>query len=97
MEKAGLKLKIEKTVIFTSSPITSEQTDRKTMETATNFIFSGSKITVDSDWSHEIKTLAPWKKSYVKPIQHIKKQRYYVANKYLCSQSNGSSSSHTWM
>ena len=67
------------------------------METATNFIFSGSKITVDSDWSHEIKTLAAWKKSYVKPIQHIKKQRYYIANKYLCSQSNGSSSSHTWM
>ena len=52
---------------------------------------------MDNDCSHEIKTLAPWKKSYVKPRQHIKKQRYYFAYKYLCSQSNGFSSSHTWM
>ena len=69
----------------------------ETRETVTNFIFSGSKITVDSDCSHEIKTLAPWKKSYVKPRWHIKKQGYYFANKYLCSQSNGFSSNHTWM
>ena len=55
MEKAGLKLKIEKTAIFTSSPITSEQIDGKTMETATNFIFLSSKITADGDYSYEIK------------------------------------------
>ena len=95
MEKAGLKLKIEKTAIFTSSPITSEQIDRKTMETATNFIFSGSKITVD--WSHEIKTLAAWKKSYDQLRQHIKKQKHYFADKGPSSQGYGFSSGHVWM
>ena len=50
------------------------------VETVTDFIFLGSKITADSDCSHEIKTLAPWKKSYDKPRQHIKKQRHHFAN-----------------
>ena len=54
-EKAGLKLNIQKTKIMTSSPITSWQTDGKTMETVTDFILGGSKITVDTDCSHEIK------------------------------------------
>ena len=56
-----------------SGPITSWQIDEETMETATDFIFLGSKITADGDCSHEIKTLAPWKKSFDKPRQHIKK------------------------
>ena len=47
-----------------SGPITSWQIDGETMETVRDFIFLGSKITADSDCSHEIKTLAPWKKSY---------------------------------
>ena len=64
-----------------SSPITSWQIDGQTMETVTDFIFLGSKITADGDWSHEIKRLAPWKKSYDKPRQHIKKQRHYFTNK----------------
>ena len=60
--------------------------------------WGGSKITADGDCSHEIKkTLAPWKKSYDQPRQHIKKQRYYFANKDLYSQSYGFSSSHVWM
>ena len=46
------------------------------METVTDFIFLDSKVTADSDCSHEIKTLAPWKKSCEKPGQHIKKQRH---------------------
>ena len=54
-EKAGLKLNIQKTKIMASSPITLWQTDGKTMETVTNFIFLGSKITADGDCSHEIK------------------------------------------
>ena len=55
-EKAGLKHSIQKTMkIITSSPITSCQIDRETMETVTDFIFMGSKITVDSDCSYEIK------------------------------------------
>ena len=64
-----------------SGPITSWQIDGETMETMTDFIFLGSKITADGDCSHEIKkTLVPWKKSYDQPRQHIKKQRHYFAN-----------------
>ena len=66
-EKAGLKINIQTTKIMVSSPITSWQTDKKTMQTVTDFIFLGSKITTDGDCSHEIKTLAPWKKSYDQP------------------------------
>ena len=54
-EKAGLKLNIQKTKIMASSPITSWQIDGETVETVADFIFSGSKITADSDCSHEIK------------------------------------------
>ena len=54
-EKAGLKLNIQKTKIMASHPITSWQIDGETMETVTDFIFSGSKITADGDCSHEIK------------------------------------------
>ena len=53
--KGGLKLSIQKTKIMTSGPITSKQIDGKTMETVTDFIFLGSKITADGDYSHEIK------------------------------------------
>ena len=53
-EKVGLKLNIQKTKIMTSSPIISWQTDGETMETVTDFIFGGCKITVDGDCSHEI-------------------------------------------
>ena len=49
-------------------------------ETVVDFIFLGSKITADGDCRHEIKTLAPWKKSYDKPRQHIKKERHYFAD-----------------
>ena len=65
--KAGLKLNIQNTKIMASGPITSWQIDGETMQTVRDFIFLGSKITVDGDCSHEIKTLAPWKKSYDKP------------------------------
>ena len=79
-EKAGLKLNIQKTKIMASIPITSCQIDGETMETVRDFIFLGSKITVDSDCSYEIKRhlLAPWKKSYDKPRQCIKNQRQYA-------------------
>ena len=63
-EKVGLKLNIQKTKIMSSGLITSWQIDGETMETVTDFIFSGFKITADGDLSHEIKKmLAPWKKS----------------------------------
>ena len=70
-EKAGLKPNIQKTKIMASSPITSWQIDGETMETVTDFIFLGSKITTDIYCNHEIKTLAPWKENYDKPRQHI--------------------------
>ena len=84
-EKTGLKLNIQKTKIMASGPITSWQIDGETIETAIHFFFLGSKITADSDCSHKIKMLAPWKKSYEKPRQHIKNQRHYF------------SSSHVWI
>ena len=77
-----------------SGPITSWQIDGQTVR---DFIFLGSKITADGDCSHEIKMLAPWKKSYDPPTQHIKKQRHYFANKGPSSQGYGFSSSHVWM
>ena len=96
-EKDGLKLNIQKTKIIASCPITSWQIDGETMETVTDFILGGSKITADGYCSHEIKMLAPWKKSYDQPRQHIKKQRHYFANKGPSSRSYGLSSSHVWM
>ena len=62
-EKVGLKLNIQKIKITASGPITSWQTDGETVETVADFIFLGSKITVDGDCSHEIKMLTPWKES----------------------------------
>ena len=96
-EKAGLKLNIQKTKIKASGPTTSWQIDGEIVETVSDFISLGSQITADGDCSHEIKTLAPWKKSYDQPRQLIKKQRHYFANKGLSSQSSGFSSSHVWM
>ena len=66
-EKVGLKLNIQKTKIRASSPITSWQIDGETVETVSDFILGGSKITADGDCSHEIKMLTPWKESYDQP------------------------------
>ena len=79
-EKAGLKLNIQKTKITASRPNTSWQIDGETMETVTDFIFLASKITVDSDCSHEIKTLAPEKKSFDN-LDSVLKQRHYFTEK----------------
>ena len=98
MQKVGLKLNIQKTKIMASGPITSREIDREAVETASDFIFGGSKITADGDCSHEIKRrLTPWKKSYDQPRQHIKKQRHYFANKGPSSQGYRFSSGHVWM
>ena len=81
-----------------SGPITSWEIDGETVETVADFIFLGSKITADGDCSHEIKKrLTPLKESYDQPIQHIKKQRRYFANKGLSSQSYSFSCGHVWM
>ena len=95
-EKVGLKLNIQKTKIMASGPITSWEIDAEIVETVSDFIFWGSKITADGDCSHEIKTLAAWKKSCDQPRQHIKKQRHYFANKGLFSQGYGFSIAFLW-
>ena len=92
-KKAGLKLNIQKNKIMLSSSITSWKIEGEKVETVTDFIFLGSKITADGDRSPEIKTLAPWKENYDKPRQHIKKQRHHFADKHPYSQNYGFSSS----
>ena len=80
-KKVGLKLNIQKTKIMASGPITSWEVDGDTMETVTDFILGGSKITENSDCSHEIKRrLLLGSKSYDKSRQHIKKQRHYFTD-----------------
>ena len=96
-EKAGLKFSIQKTKNMASGPIAPWQIDGETMETVRDFIFLGSKITANGDCSHEIKTLAPWKKSYDQLRQHFKKQRHSFTDKVPSSQSYGFSSSRVWM
>ena len=81
-----------------SGPVTSWEIDGETVETVSDFIFGGSKITANGDCSHEIKkTLTPLKENEDQPRQHIKKQRHYFANKGLSSQGYGFSSGHVWM
>ena len=72
-------------------------TDGEKVEPVSDFIFLGSQITVDGDFSHEIKTLAPWKKSYDKPEQYIRKKRHQFAGKGLYSRSYHFTNSHVWM
>ena len=81
-ERASLRLNTKKTKIMASGPITSWQIEGENVEVMTDFLFLGPRITVDSDCSHEIKTLAPWKKSYDKSRQHIKKQRHNFVDKH---------------
>ena len=77
-EKAGLKLNIQKTKIMASGPITSWQINGEKVEAVTDFIFLGSKITVDGDCSHEIKRhLLLGRKVMTDLRQCIKKQRFY--------------------
>ena len=77
-----------------SIPVTSWQIGGEKVETVTDCIFLGSRITVDGDCSYEIKTLTPWKESYGKPRQCIKKERHHFAHKGPYNQSYGFSSSH---
>ena len=93
-EKVGLKLNIQKTKIMASSPIPSWQIDGETMETVSNFISLGSKITADGDCSHEIKRCLRLGRKAMTNLDSILKSRDYFANKGPCSQSYGFSNSH---
>ena len=115
-EKPGLKLNIQTTKIIASGPITSWQIEGEKVETVTDFIFFGFKITANGDCNFtmqfhhaispcnftitsamKLKILTPWKKSYEKPRQQIKKQRHHFADKGLYRQSYGFSNGHVWM
>ena len=93
-EKVGLKLNIQKTKIMASSPIISWQIDG---ETVSDFVFLGSKITADGDYSHEIKRCLLLGRKAMTNLDSILKQRHYSANKGMSSQSYSFSSSHVWM
>ena len=82
-EKAGLRLNIQKMKIMESGPITSWQIHGETMGTVRDFILQMVTATM------KLRRLAPWKKSYDKPRQHIKKQKHYFADKGPSSQSYG--------
>ena len=94
-EKAGLKLNIQKTKIMASGPINSGKIEEKKVEAVTDFIFLGSKITVDSDFSHEHLLLE--RKAMTNLDSILKKQRHHFANKSPYSQGYGLSNSHVWM
>ena len=86
--KAGLKLNIQKTKIMASSPITSWQIDGETVETVTDFIFLGFKITVDSDCTHEIKRrLLPGRKAMTNLDSILKSRDITLPTKVSYSQS----------
>ena len=92
-EKVGIKLNIQKTKIMASGPITSWQTDVETVETVSDFIFGGSKITVDGDCSHEIKRCLLLGRKAMTNLNIMLKSR----DKGPSSQSYFFFSSHVWM
>ena len=96
-EKVGLKLNIQKTKIMASSPITSWEIDGETVETVSDFIFGGSKITANGDCSHEIKRHMLLGRKAMSNLDSLLKSREIIANKGPSSQSYGFSSSHVWM
>ena len=82
-EKAGLKLIIQKTKIIASGPITSWQIDEETMETVTDFIFLGSKITADGDCSHETKRRLLLGRKAVTNLDSILKSRDITLQRFI--------------
>ena len=95
-EKVGVKLNIQKTQIMASGPITSWQMDGETVETVSDIIFLGSKITADGDCSHETKRCLLLGRKVMTNLDSILKSRDF-ANKGLSSQSYSFSSSYVWM
>ena len=95
--KIWLKTQHSKIKITASGPITSWQIDGKTIETVSDLIFLGSKVTVDGDWSHEIKRHLLLGRKAMTNQDSVLKSSHYFANKGSYSQSYGFSSSHVWM
>ena len=95
--KTGLKLNIQKTKIMATGPITSWEIDGETVEIVAVFIFLESKITADSDCSHEIKRHLLLGRKVMTNLDSIFKSRDYFANKSTNSQGYGFSCGHVWM
>ena len=93
----GLKLNIQKSKIMASGHITSMQIEEEKVETATDFIFLGSKITANGDCSHEIKRYLLLGRKAMTNLDSVLKSRDITLSKDLYSQSSGFSSSHVWM
>ena len=96
-EKVGLKLNIEKTKIVSPSPIPSWQKMGKQWKQWQTLFWGAPKSLQMVTSAMKLKDASPWKKSYDQPRQHIKKQRYNIANKGPYSQGYGFSSGHVWM
>ena len=96
-EKVGLNFNIQKMKIMASGPITSWEIDGETVETVSDFIFLGSKITADGDCSHEIKRWLLLGRKVMTNLDSILKSRHYFVNKGLSSQGYGFSNGHVWM
>ena len=96
-EKVGLKLNTQKTKIMASGPITSWQIDGETVETVSDFILGGSKITADGVCSHEIKTHLLLGRKVMTNLDSVLKSRHYFANKGPSRQGYGFSNSHVRM
>ena len=96
-ETSGLKLNLQKTKIMASCPIISWQTDGGKMESVTDFFFLGSKITVDSDYSHEIKRHLILGRIAMSNLHSVLKSRHHFDDKGPYSQTYGFCSSHVWM
>ena len=90
-------LNIQKTKIMASCPITLWQIDEETVETVTDLILGGSKITADGGCSRQLKDACSLEEKFDQPRQHIKKHRHYFVNRGLSSQSYSFSCNHVWM
>ena len=99
MKKFALKLNIQKTKIMASGPITSWKIDGETVETVTDFILGGSKITADGDYSHEIKRHLLLGRKVMTKLDSILKSRNITLSTKVClsNQGYGFSGSHVWM
>ena len=96
-EKVGFKLNIQKTKIMASGPIISWEIDVETVETVSDFILGAPKSLQMVTAAMKLKDAYSLEESYDQPRQHIKRQRYYFANKCLSSQGYDFSSTHVWM
>ena len=96
-EKVGLKLNIQKMKIMASGPITSWQIDGEPVETVSDFILGGSKITANGDCRHEITRRLVLGRKVMTNLDSILKSRHHFSNKGPSSQGYGFSRSHVWM